>query len=336
MLLVFFNTPNEDKIKNPLIFMIKELKKRGMILLCTKENHFILELHKKIMGDNMKEFQFTKMHALGNNYIYVNMFEEHIEEQELAPLAVKVSNVYTGIGSDGMILICPSERADVKMRVFNNDGSEAKNCGNGLRCVAKYAYEHNLVTSERFFIETLSGVVEATVHPQGNEVPEVTIDMGAPILAREQIPMTGASQDQVVNEEMEFGKERLKGTAVSMGNPHVVFYVNNIEQAPLTTLGPVVEKDSRFPEGVNVEFVEVVNERELNFRVWERGSGITQACGTGACAAVVSSVLNEKTKKDVPTVVHLAGGDLTIVWQNKGNVLMTGPANVICDGAYYY
>ncbi|KOO48498.1 diaminopimelate epimerase [Priestia koreensis] len=284
----------------------------------------------------MKSFQFTKMHGLGNNYIYVNMFEERIEEAQLPNVAVNVSNVYTGIGSDGLILICPSDIAPVKMRIFNNDGSEGKNCGNGLRCVAKYAYEHKIVEETEFQIETLSGVVDAKVVVEDGIVTEVTVDMGEPRLQRSQIPMTGDDTSQVVAEKAIFGGEEYEITTVSMGNPHVIFYLNDIEEAPLTTLGPIVEKDARFPEGVNVEFVEVVNEHELHFRVWERGSGITQACGTGACAAVVASVLNNRTKRNVPTTVHLAGGDLEITWTTEGRVLMKGPAEVICTGEYYY
>jgi len=284
----------------------------------------------------MKSFQFTKMHGLGNNYIYVNMFEERIEEAQLPNVAVSVSNVYTGIGSDGLILICPSDIAPVKMRIFNNDGSEGKNCGNGLRCVAKYAYEHKIVEETEFQIETLSGIVDAKVVVEDGIVTEVTVDMGEPRLQRSQIPMTGDDTSQVVAEKTLFAGEEYEITTVSMGNPHVIFYLNDIEEAPLTTLGPIVEKDARFPEGVNVEFVEVVNEHELHFRVWERGSGITQACGTGACAAVVASVLNDRTKRNVPTTVHLAGGDLEITWTTEGRVLMKGPAEVICTGEYYY
>ncbi|MGE7218202.1 diaminopimelate epimerase [Priestia koreensis] len=284
----------------------------------------------------MKSFQFTKMHGLGNNYIYVNMFEERIEEAELPSVAVNVSNIHTGIGSDGLILICPSDIAPVKMRIFNNDGSEGKNCGNGLRCVAKYAYEHKIVEETEFQIETLSGVVDAKVVVEDGVVTEVTVDMGEPRLQRSQIPMTGDDTSQVVAEKALFAGEEYEITTVSMGNPHVIFYLNDIEEAPLTTLGPIVEKDARFPEGVNVEFVEVVNEHELHFRVWERGSGITQACGTGACAAVVASVLNNHTKRNVPTTVHLAGGDLEITWTTEGRVLMKGPAEVICTGEYYY
>lgn len=284
----------------------------------------------------MKTFKFTKMHGLGNSYIYVNMFEEQIEESKLSQLAIQVSNVHTGIGSDGLILICPSEKAPVKMRIFNNDGSEGKNCGNGLRCVAKYAYEHNLVKERKFMIETLSGLVEAEVHVKGNIVHNVTIDMGYPRLQKKEIPMLGNPEEYTISEKMEFNGQLYDVTTVSMGNPHIIFYVRNIEEAPVTTLGPIVEKDQRFPEGVNVEFVEVINEQEIHFRVWERGSGVTQACGTGACAAVVASVLNNHTKRGKETVVHLAGGDLIINWTEDGRVFMTGPAETVCAGTYYY
>lgn len=284
----------------------------------------------------MNQFTFTKMHALGNNYIYVNMFEEKMEESRLAEIAVKVSNVYTGIGSDGMILICPSDKAAVKMRIFNSDGSEGKNCGNGLRCVAKYAYENKLTEEREFSIETLSGLVYAKLEGEGSVISKVTIDMGEPLLTRSEIPMQGNPEEKAVNTPFEFGGKQYMGTAVSMGNPHLVFYVDDIETAPVLTLGPVVEKDPLFPESVNVEFVEVVSENELHFRVWERGSGVTMACGTGACAAVVSSVLNGFTKRGEDTTVHLAGGDLLINWSEEGNVFMTGPAEVICTGVYYY
>ncbi|BDG37300.1 diaminopimelate epimerase [Saccharococcus caldoxylosilyticus] len=284
----------------------------------------------------MNQFSFTKMHGLGNSYIYVNMFEETIPESLLSSMAVKVSNVNTGIGADGMILICPSNIAPVKMRIFNSDGSEGKNCGNGLRCVAKYVYEHGIVQEPSFFIETLSGLVKADVTVENGAVTSVTVDMGKPRLKRSQIPMVGPEAEQVVAEPFEVDGQRYEITAVSMGNPHVIFYVDDITTAPVTTLGPMVEKDKRFPEGVNVEFVEVINDHELHFRVWERGSGVTQACGTGACAAVVASVLNGKTARDKETIVHLAGGDLIITWTEEGNIRMTGPAETICTGVYYY
>ncbi|MCY8196304.1 diaminopimelate epimerase, partial [Bacillus spizizenii] len=215
----------------------------------------------------MNSFRFTKMHGLGNSYIYVNQFEEQLPEEKLSEIAVQVSSVYTGIGSDGMILICPSDQAPVKMRIFNNDGSEGKNCGNGLRCVAKYAYEHKLVEETSFLIETLSGLVKAEVQVENGKVNVVTVDMGEPRLTKAELPMLGGGEEYTISETMTFGEAELTGTAVSMGNPHIVFPIADIEQAPLTTLGPVIEKDPRFPEGVNVEFVETVNEHELHFRV---------------------------------------------------------------------
>ncbi|NTU27174.1 diaminopimelate epimerase [Bacillus tequilensis] len=283
----------------------------------------------------MNSFRFTKMHGLGNSYIYVNQFEEQLPEEKLSEIAIQVSSVYTGIGSDGMILICPSDKAPVKMRIFNNDGSEGKNCGNGLRCVAKYAYEHKLVEETSFLIETLSGLVKAEVQTENGKVNVVTVDMGEPRLTKAELPMLGGGKEHTINETMTFGEAELTGTAVSMGNPHIVFPIADIEQAPLTTLGPVIEKDPRFPEGINVEFVEIVNEHELHFRVWERGSGITQACGTGACAAAVASVLNGISKRNQDITVHLAGGDLVINWKDTGHVMMTGPAETVCEGVYF-
>ncbi|MBA8917139.1 MULTISPECIES: diaminopimelate epimerase [Bacillus] len=283
----------------------------------------------------MTSFQFTKMHGLGNNYIYVNQMKEQLPEEQLSEIAIRVSSVYTGIGSDGMILICPSDVAPVKMRIFNNDGSEGKNCGNGLRCVAKYVYEHRIVTDTTFQIETLSGLVEATVHVQDGHVQLVTVDMGKPRFEKEAMPMLGEPASTTINEPLDFGTTTLNGTAVSMGNPHIVFYLEDIEQAPLDSVGPIIEKHDMFPEGVNVEFVERVSETELHFRVWERGSGITQACGTGACAAAVSTIVNGHAKKETDMTVHLAGGDLIIRWKDNDHVLMTGPAETICDGTFY-
>jgi diaminopimelate epimerase len=275
------------------------------------------------------------MHGLGNCYIYVNMFEEVLEESELAPLAIKVANVYTGIGSDGLILICPSDQAPIKMRVFNNDGSEAKNCGNGLRCVAKYAYENKLVSEKVFNIETLSGLVKAQVHVNENDIVElITVDMGEPRLNRQDLPMLGGPNSPVIHEPFQLEEETYFITGVSMGNPHAIIFVNDIDTSPVETVGPKIEKHERFPEWVNVEFVEVISEIELNFRVWERGSGITQACGTGACAAVVAAILNNYAKRGEEVTVHLLGGDLIINWTEAGNLLMTGPAETICEGTY--
>ncbi|MCG1026980.1 diaminopimelate epimerase [Virgibacillus halodenitrificans] len=279
---------------------------------------------------------FTKMHGLGNNYIYIDLFSYELDETILPELAKAVSNVYTGIGSDGLILIHPSKKADVGMRIFNKDGSEGQSCGNGLRCTAKYAYESGIIDKRKFTMETKANIVEAEVMIKDQVVKEITINMGDPELQRASIPMLGKAADQVVAEPFLISEEELKLTALSMGNPHAVFFVGNIEHAPLYDLGPLIEKDSRFPNGVNVEFVEIISENEVNFRVWERGSGVTQACGTGACAAVVAGVLNHHLRKDEPVIVHLQGGDLKIRWDHHGKVWMTGDAEVIASGVYHY
>nr|WP_163971552.1 diaminopimelate epimerase [Oceanobacillus halotolerans] len=282
------------------------------------------------------EIPFTKMHGLGNNYIYIDLFEYDLEEDILADLAKSVSNVNTGIGSDGLILIHPTEQADVGMRIFNKDGSEGQSCGNGLRCVAKYAYESGIVQEESFNIETRANIVEATVRVEESIVTEITINMGEPILRRSQIPMLGNDDPQVLQEPFIVNETQLEVTALSMGNPHAVFFVDRIEEAPLYEFGPIIEKDPLFPNGVNVEFIEVVSEDEINFRVWERGSGVTQACGTGACAAVVAAALNQKIQRNKEVLVHLQGGDLKIKWDDDGKVWMTGEAEIIASGVFYY
>ncbi|PWU68138.1 diaminopimelate epimerase [Gracilibacillus dipsosauri] len=282
------------------------------------------------------EIPFTKMHGLGNSYIYLNLYQFSIKEEELPDLAKVIADKNIGIGSDGLILIHPSNKADVGMRIFNKDGSEGKNCGNGLRCVAKYAYENRLVESKNFAIETKAGNVQAEVHGDRESIKEITVDMGQPILQRSKIPMIGKDKEKVVAEAFSIDHTRLEVTAVSMGNPHAVFFVDKIEEAPLTTLGPIIEQDQRFPEGINVEFVERVNEKELHFRVWERGSGITQACGTGACAAVVAAVLNNQLEKEKEITVHLAGGDLFITWAMDGRVWMRGEAKTTVEGVFYW
>ncbi|WP_407701313.1 diaminopimelate epimerase [Virgibacillus dakarensis] len=284
----------------------------------------------------MMEIPFTKMHGLGNNYIYLDLFRFEIKEEMLPRLARAVSDVHTGIGSDGLILIQPSEVADVSMRIFNKDGSEGNTCGNGLRCVAKYVSENNIVSFRKFWIETKANVVEAAVElDENDDIKEITINMGEPQLKREQIPMLGEPASKIIAEPFAVDGQQLQVTAISMGNPHAVFFVDSIEDAPLHELGPVIEKDARFPEGVNVEFVEILSDREMNFRVWERGSGVTEACGTGACAAVVAAILNGFMKKGERICVHLSGGDLFIRWDKQGQVWMTGGAEVIATGVFY-
>jgi diaminopimelate epimerase len=282
-------------------------------------------------------FRFTKMQALGNNYIYVNQFEEQLAEEGLEDIAIKVANIRTGIGSDGLILICPSNQATVKMRLFNADGSEAKNCGNGLRCVAKYVYEKGIVNQTTFTIETLGGIVSANLELQDNIVTMVTMDMGKPGLTRDSIPMlyNGDGSELATDATLTVEGEEMHFVGVSMGNPHAVFFVEDVKQVPVSTIGPKIEYHELFPERTNVEFIHVISETEIDFRVWERGSGITHACGTGACAAVVAAILKQKVARNKAVTVHLLGGDLDIVWKEDGRVLMTGPAEYICEGTFF-
>jgi diaminopimelate epimerase len=283
-------------------------------------------------NETMKNITFAKMHGLGNCYVYVNSFDHNFPEETLSTLACNVANVHTGIGSDGLILIAPSRKADIKMRIFNKDGSEAQNCGNGLRCVAKYAYEHGFVKSKTMTIETLSGNVQAEIVRHGQFESQVRVNMGKPRLLKKEVPMKGSPEAQTVAEAYVVDGINLSLTAVSMGNPHAVFFVTPDQLSFHRTLGPIIEKDSTFPEGVNVEFVSVDSPQSLHCRVWERGSGVTQACGTGACAVAVASILNGYSQKDKPLTIHLAGGDLSISWNSDGNVFMTGPATAIAFG----
>ncbi|SFL96394.1 diaminopimelate epimerase [Salibacterium qingdaonense] len=282
--------------------------------------------------------KFTKMHGLGNSYIYVDGFEEVLDEDGLSVLAQEVSDKNTGIGSDGLILIGPSDTADIKMRVFNADGSEAKNCGNGIRCAVKLAYENGRVNSPRIQVETLGGIMKAVLDDgdTGGKKTDVTVDMGEPHLRKQDVPMVlaGDSASQTVEEPFEFNGRRLLLTTLSMGNPHAVLFEKNLETAPVAEIGPLLENHSMFPDRANIEFVEMVNPGEMNFRVWERGSGITQACGTGACAAVAAACLTGRSRQGEEVLVHLEGGDLRITWDHDGRVWMKGPAETICHGTY--
>lgn len=278
--------------------------------------------------------KFTKLHGLGNDYVYVNCFEEDLSGVDLPELARRVSDRNFGIGGDGLILIMPSERADFRMRVFNNDGSEAKNCGNGLRCVSKYVYDHGLTQQTTFTVETLGGNVTPVVSlGTDGKVDQITIDMGEPRFERAAIPMTGIPEEQVREEVIEVGGTAFTMTAVSMGNPHAILFVDELKEEDVRHYGPMIEYHEWFPERTNVEFIQILNQEEILFRVWERGSGVTLACGTGACAAAVASHLSGKTGRKV--TVHLAGGDLFIEWKEADNrVYMTGPATEVFSGKY--
>lgn len=274
--------------------------------------------------------EFTKMHGCGNDYIYVNCFKESIEDIE--EVAIKVSDRHFGIGSDGLILICPSKVADFKMRMFNADGSEGRMCGNGIRCVAKYVYDNKMTDKTNITVETLSGIKSLELTVENEKVVLVKVDMGAPVIKAELIPAVSPSgKDTIINEKVMVGKKEYFVTCISMGNPHCITFVESTSDLELEKIGPLFEKHSMFPDRVNTEFIEVLSKKEINMRVWERGSGETWACGTGTCASVVACVLNNLTDNKV--LVHLLGGDLTIDYdREKNTVFMTGPAATVCTG----
>lgn len=280
------------------------------------------------------KFAFTKMEGIGNDYVYVNCFKEKIERA--SELAVAVSDRHFGIGSDGLILIKPSEVADFTMEMYNADGSQSEMCGNGIRCVGKYVYDYGMTDKEVVTVETLAGIKELTFRIEGKtdsdrgHVAEVTVDMGAPILTASEVPVT-AGIDRVQDMPVTIGEEEYRITCVSMGNPHCVSFIKDVDSFPIETVGPLFENHPMFPRRVNAEFVELVDRSFVKMRVWERGSGETLACGTGACASVVACILNGYTEDEVK--IRLLGGDLKIRFdQKKNRVYMTGPAKVVYDG----
>jgi diaminopimelate epimerase len=273
--------------------------------------------------------KFTKMQGAGNDYVYVNCFEERVENP--GQLAIRVSNRNFGIGSDGLILILPSEKADVRMRMFNSDGSESEMCGNGVRCVAKYAYDHGLVSKKEITAETGAGVLTLQLFTDSdNKVEKVRVNMGVPRLTRAEIPMQGNGADRVVAEPLNIMHTAFSITCVSMGNPHCVIFVDDVERFQVEKYGPLIENHDIFPRRTNVEFVQVITPGEVRQRTWERGAGETLACGTGASAVCVAGALNGLTEKKI--LNHLSGGDLELEWAGDGNVYMTGPAVEVFTG----
>lgn len=273
--------------------------------------------------------KFTKMHGIGNDYIYVNCFETEIANPE--EIAIPLSDRHFGIGSDGIVLVCPSDIADAKMRIFNADGSEAKMCGNGIRCVGKYLYDNGIVPKKNLDIETLSGIKHLELHVSGEKVESVTVDMGKAILDPPLIPVK-SSLERVIGQPLTVDGIDYKITCVSMGNPHVVVFLDEIDGLNLEKIGPLFEFNNIFPDRVNTEFVKFIDPHTVQMRVWERGSGETMACGTGACATVVACVLNGKCEKDSEVTVKLKGGDLKISYRSDGRVFMTGGATKVFDG----
>lgn len=272
--------------------------------------------------------KFTKMHGLGNDYVYVNCFEEKIDN----PPAVArfVSDRHFGIGSDGLIMINPSKTADFEMEMYNADGSRGEMCGNGIRCVAKYVYDYGLTDKTQISVETLGGIKYLDLTVEDGKVSLVKVDMGKPELEADLIPII-SEREQVIDEPIEVDGKEYHMTGVSMGNPHAVIYVDDVKGLDLEKIGPKFENHERFPKRINTEFVHCIDRQTVEMRVWERGSGETFACGTGACAVAVSSILNNLT--DTQVTVKLLGGDLQIEWdREKDRVFMTGPATVVFDG----
>lgn len=272
--------------------------------------------------------KFTKMHGIGNDYVYVNCFEESVKNP--AEVSKFVSDRHFGIGSDGLILISPSAIADFRMNIYNADGSQAEMCGNGIRCVAKYVYDYGLTDKTDISVETLAGIKYLRLQVENGKVASVEVNMGAPILEPKEIPVA-VEESPVVNVPVEVKGKIYHMTCVSMGNPHAIIFMNNVKDLDIEAIGSYFENHTVFPKRTNTEFVEVLDRNTVNMRVWERGSDETLACGTGACATTVACILNDKTENEV--TVHLLGGDLKIRWDREANqVYMTGPATVVFDG----
>ena len=275
--------------------------------------------------------KFTKMHGLGNDYVYVETFTQPAPADPEA-LARALSDRHFGVGSDGLIMIMPSERADARMRMFNADGSEGEMCGNGVRCVAKYIHDHDLARKDRVTVETGRGVLTLDLTVSNGEAQLVRVDMGAPILRAAEIP-TLLPGDPPIDATIEVEGKSFAATAVSMGNPHVVIFVDDVASFPLERLGPLFETHPAFPRRVNVHFAQVLAPGEVRMRTWERGSGVTLACGTGACAVCVAGVLTGRTDRRI--LAHLPGGDLELEWpEPTASVFMTGPATEVFSGEW--
>ncbi len=279
----------------------------------------------------MQQIKFTKMHGIGNDYIYINCFEQKIDDPQ--KLARRMSPRRTAVGSDGLILICPSDTADAKMRMFNMDGSEGKMCGNGIRCVGKYLYDNGIVKKSVITVETLSGIKTLKIEAENGEAKFVTVDMGEPVLSPRDIPVI-FDGERMVNEPLQVMGKEYRITAVSMGNPHAVVFCDEVQGLDLEKIGPSFENAPIFPERVNTEFIRVISDTELEMRVWERGSGETFACGTGACAAVVAAVLNGHCRRGEEITVKLKCGDLMITHAENSHIYMRGAAEKVYDGVY--
>lgn len=275
---------------------------------------------------------FTKMHGTGNDYVYVDLWKEKVEDPE--ELAIRVSNRHFGIGSDGLILIAPSTVADCRMIMYNADGSEGAMCGNGIRCVAKYAYEHDIVKKTNITIETKSGIRTLELTVEDGIVTYVQVNMGKAILQPAEIPVRAEGED-FINRPLSVDGREYHVTCVSMGNPHCVVFTSDIDKLDLEKIGPCFENHEMFPDRINTEFVEVIDEHNIRMRVWERGSGETISCGTGTCAATVAAVLNGHCRRGEEVAVQIRGGKLYDTYLENGEVLMKGPAMTVFEGELY-
>ena len=274
--------------------------------------------------------KFTKMQGIGNDYVYVDCFQETVNNP--SAVAKFVSDRHFGIGSDGLILVKPSDVADCEMDMYNLDGSQGAMCGNGIRCVAKFAYDRGIVHQKNISVATKSGIKYLELTVKNNKVSSVKVNMGSPILNAKTIPVV-SEKEQVINEPLIVNGKTYHITAVSMGNPHAIVYMDDVENLDIAEVGPAFENHINFPDRINTEFVKVIDRHTLQMRVWERGSGETLACGTGACAVAVASTLNGLVDEDVPVTVKLLGGDLEILWNRQENlVYMTGPATTVFEG----
>ena len=275
--------------------------------------------------------RFTKMHGAGNDYVYINCFDEPVP-RDIPATAIAISDRHTGVGGDGLVLICPSEVADARMRMFNADGSESEMCGNAIRCVAKYVSDRGIARKPELKIETGRGILTMQLFTgAGGKVEQVTVNMGAPILESARIPTT-LPGDPPQNAKLEVAGKTIDVTCVSMGNPHCVTFVDEVNDDWVLRVGPQIEHHPAFPRRVNAEFIQVVSRDEFIMRVWERGSGETMACGTGACASAVAGALTGRTNRTV--TAHLRGGDLKLEWASTGEVFMTGPATEVFSGEW--
>lgn len=287
------------------------------------------------------DISFTKMQGCGNDYVYIDCLKEELPAADKADLARKISDRHFGVGSDGLILINPSQTADFEMEMYNADGSRAEMCGNGIRCVAKYVYDHHYTQEETFQIESAGKIKKITVFPENGAADEIMVDMGEPILEAADIPVISENR-YVTMEDLDVSGVKYKITCVSMGNPHAVVFAGtagsedfDLENLDIERIGPLFEGHPRFPKRINTEFVHILDRDHMALRVWERGAGETLACGTGCCAAVVAAVRNGLTDEEVQ--VDVLGGSLSIRWdRTDGHVYMTGPARYAFTGIYDY